>query len=272
VVSRQRSHNQQERISRNRHSGLDGKYVSKQEGITVREKKRPDWDHAEISIIQCRTAAERASAAIGVRYTVGSENLVRLAVLGFAAFFSIVTANLFGADALAPAIRKAPEVAFTVPGEGQKLLSQYRGKVIALEFIFTTCPHCQAASRVMSRMQNEFGPRGFQALDIAFNDNADLLVGNFAKEFQTTFPVGWTTRDQVLSFMGISAVDRFVVPQLVLIDREGLIHYQTPPLGDEESYKEDVIRKRVEMLLEQAASHRTGTSTRTHRVAVAKKQ
>jgi peroxiredoxin len=197
---------------------------------------------------------------------------VRLAALGFAAFFSIVTANLLGADALAPAIRKAPEVAFTVPGEGQKLLSQYRGKVIALEFIFTTCPHCQAASRVMSRMQNEFGSRGFQALDIAFNDNADLLVGNFAKEFQTTFPVGWTTRDQVLSFMGISAVDRFVVPQLILIDREGMIHYQTPPLGDEESYKEDVVRKRVEMLLEQAASHRTGTPARTHRVAVAKKQ
>ena len=89
---------------------------------------------------------------------------MRLAAIGLAAFFSIVTANLFGADTLAPAIRKAPEVAFTVPGQGQKLLSQYRGKVIALEFIFTTCPHCQAASRVMSRMQNDFSSRAFQAL------------------------------------------------------------------------------------------------------------
>ena len=46
------------------------------------------------------------------------------------------------------ALRKAPELAFNIPGQGQKLLSQYRGKVVALEFILTTCPHCQAASRV----------------------------------------------------------------------------------------------------------------------------
>jgi thiol-disulfide isomerase/thioredoxin len=169
----------------------------------------------------------------------------------------LFSASSFAASTLAPAIRKAPEVAFTVPGKGQKLLSQYRGKVIALEFIFTTCPHCQAASHVMSRFQNELGSRGFQALDIAFNDNSDLLVGDFAKEQQTTFPVGWTTRDQVLAFLGISAVDRFVVPQLILIDREGMIHYQTPPLGDEESYKEGVIRSRIEALLAVPAKHRS---------------
>jgi thiol-disulfide isomerase/thioredoxin len=177
---------------------------------------------------------------------------------------------LFGEDTLAPAIRKAPEVAFTVPGQGQKLLSQFRGKVIALEFIFTTCPHCQAASHVMSRMQKDFGPRGFQAIDIAFNDNSDLLVSDFAKEQQTIFPVGWTTRDQILSFMGISTVDRFVVPQLILIDREGMIHYQTPPLGDEESYKEDVVRKRVELLLNASAAHQRKPGAR-HSIVASKR-
>jgi thiol-disulfide isomerase/thioredoxin len=149
-------------------------------------------------------------------------------------------------------------------------LSQFRGKVIALEFIFTTCPHCQAASHVMSRMQKDFGPRGFQAIDIAFNDNSDLLVSDFAKEQQTIFPVGWTTRDQVLSFMGISTVDRFVVPQLILIDREGMIHYQTPPLGDEESYKEDVVRKRVELLLNASAAHQRKPGAR-HSIVASKR-
>jgi thiol-disulfide isomerase/thioredoxin len=181
-----------------------------------------------------------------------------------------IASALFGEDTLAPAIRKAPEVAFTVPGQGQKLLSQFRGKVIALEFIFTTCPHCQAASHVMSRMQKDFGPRGFQAIDIAFNDNSDLLVSDFAKEQQTIFPVGWTTRDQVLSFMGISTVDRFVVPQLILIDREGMIHYQTPPLGDEESYKEDVVRKRVELLLNASAAHQRKPGAR-HSIVASKR-
>jgi thiol-disulfide isomerase/thioredoxin len=194
---------------------------------------------------------------------------VRKLVLAFASVLTLAAAS-FAEEGLAPAIRKAPEVAYTVPGEGQKLLSQSRGKVVALELIFTTCPHCQAASHVMSRLQNELGPRGFQAIDIAFNDNADLLVEGFIKDQRPAFPVGWTTRDQVLSFLGLSAVDRFVVPQLLLIDREGMIHYQTPPLGDEASYKEETIRKRVELMLKASSSpsprkqvssvHRSGTA------------
>src|SRR5207244_9014101 len=73
-------------------------------------------------------------------------------------------------------VRKAPELSFNLPGKGPQLLSQYRGRVIALEFIFTTCRHCQAASRVMSKFQQEYGARGLQVLDIAVNPNADLLV------------------------------------------------------------------------------------------------
>jgi thiol-disulfide isomerase/thioredoxin len=153
--------------------------------------------------------------------------------------------------------RKAPELAFTVPGQGEKLLSQYRGKVVALEFILTTCPHCQAASRMMSKLQADYGSRGFQALDVAINGlddrrtpaQANDLVQSFANSFQVAFPVGWTSRDQMLAFSGFSIAERFVVPQIVLIDRRGVIHYQTPPLGDENSMQERTIRQRVEELL-----------------------
>jgi hypothetical protein len=37
-----------------------------------------------------------------------------------------------------PAARQAPDIAFTVPGQGQRKLSDYLGKVVALEFIYTT--------------------------------------------------------------------------------------------------------------------------------------
>jgi peroxiredoxin len=182
-----------------------------------------------------------------------------------------ITALLFAADANTP--RKAPELAFTVPGQGQKLLSQYRGKVVALEFIFTTCPHCQAASRVMTKYQQELGSRGFQAIDVAINDNADLLVDNFVKDYQVGFPVGWTPRDQMLTFMGFSMAERFVVPQLVVIDRKGIIRYQTPPLADDAYGKlmnEDVIKQHIEELLSQNSSA-SGHSSTANKVAVAKK-
>jgi cytochrome oxidase Cu insertion factor (SCO1/SenC/PrrC family) len=163
---------------------------------------------------------------------------------------SLLTGYLVAADA--PAVRKAPELAFSIPGQGQKQLSDYRGKVVALEFIFTTCPHCQAASKVMTKLQQEYGGRGLQVIDVAINPNADLLVENFAKDFQVNFPVGWTTVQQMQAFMGFSAADRYVVPQLVLIDRKGNIHYQTPASSSDDWSKlmaEPAIRQHIEELL-----------------------
>ena len=163
--------------------------------------------------------------------------------------------------------RKAPELAFNVPGQGQKLLSQYRGKVVALEFILTTCSHCQDASRVMTRYQQELGVRGFQALDIAINaldtspdpNNANTVVANFIKEFQVGFPVGWVTRDQFMAFMRFSVLDRVMVPQLVLIDRKGMIRYETPA-GDsperENLMEQEVIRQHIEELLSLSDAHK----------------
>lgn len=157
----------------------------------------------------------------------------------------------YAAAADASSLRKAPELTFSIPGQGEKHLSDYSGKVVALEFIFTTCPHCQAASKVMTKLQQEYGSRGLQVIDVAINPNADLLVENFAKDFQVNFPVGWTTPQQMQSFMGFGDA-RYVVPQLVLIDRKGYIHYQTPALSGDEWNKlmaEPAIRQHIEELL-----------------------
>lgn len=158
-------------------------------------------------------------------------------------------------------VRKSAELAFSIPAQGQKLLSQYRGKVVALEFILTTCPHCQAASKVMNEMQERYGSRGFQALDVAIDPNADLLVENFAKDYHVGFPVGWTTLEQMMAYMGFS--DRPVVPQLTLIDRNGNVHYQTPRTGDPESMKPEVISRRIEELL---VGGKPSASARAHSV------
>jgi len=156
---------------------------------------------------------------------------------------------VFGDDL--ESVKKAPALSFIVPGQGQKTLSQYEGKVVALEFIFTTCPHCKAASHVMAKLQTEYGPKGLQVIDVAVNPNSDLLVEDFAKEQQVNFPVGWAPSASMTTFMGFSS-DRYVVPQLVLIDRKGYIHYQTPATENEKwdrLMKEETIRQHIEQLL-----------------------
>lgn len=183
------------------------------------------------------------------------------------AALTLLSGSIPAADIQLP--RPAPKLVYNIPGKPPQDLSQYLGKVVALEFIFTTCPHCKAASHVMSKLQDEYGPKGLQVLDVAVNENADLLVDIFAREQQTTFPVGWITQADMVSFMGFSNA-RFVVPQLVLIDRKGIIHFQTPPLENSDWDKimnEEALRKNIESLL---SADSASASTPRHKVASAK--
>ena len=45
-------------------------------------------------------------------------------------------------------------------------LSQYKGHPVVLAFILTSCPHCQNAVKVLSKLQNEYGPVSYTHLDV----------------------------------------------------------------------------------------------------------
>src|SRR5580704_8417164 len=107
----------------------------------------------------------------------------------------------FSVLAQPPMPRKAPELTIVEPPSKETLLSSYRGKVVLLAFIYTTCPHCQAECGVLNKLQAELGPKGFQALAIAFNDNAGMLVGGFIQNFKPTFPVGYAARLTATDFL-----------------------------------------------------------------------
>src|SRR5262249_16745986 len=119
---------------------------------------------------------------------------------------------------------------------------------VALELLYTTCPHCQHASQVFSKLYTEYGSRGFQPIGVAFNEMANMLVPDFVKQNNVNYPVGFSVRDPGLNFLGVSAVERFVVPQVVWIDRKGMIRSQTPPLGDEKLLSEPYWREMIETL------------------------
>jgi protein-disulfide isomerase len=60
--------------------------------------------------------------------------------LALATFLAIGAAAV---TAMAPLPRKSPEFTIVEPSGKQTLLSSYKGKVVVLEFISTSCPHCQ---------------------------------------------------------------------------------------------------------------------------------
>lgn len=154
--------------------------------------------------------------------------------------------------------RPAGDFTIDLPGGHQARLSQFKGKVVALMFILTYCPHCQKITTYLIQDQNQYGPRGFQVVESAVEQDAPANVPGFLKKFNPPFPVGSDTRDPVLSFLARPAGARMLMPQLVFIDRQGMVRAQysgDDPFFDE-SKADGNIRARIEELLKAApASH-----------------
>jgi peroxiredoxin len=154
----------------------------------------------------------------------------------------------------APVPRQSPEFVIHHPGGKQSLLSSYKGKVVVLQFIFTTCPHCQTTSQLLSKLNTEYGSKGFQPIGVAINPMAMMLVNDFIRNYRVNFPVGSSEQGPALSYLQIGGADRWVVPQIAIIDKKGVIRHQTPPGGDERLSTEQFLRTEIEKLLKEGTA------------------
>jgi peroxiredoxin len=163
-----------------------------------------------------------------------------------------VLAALF---ALAPAHAREPRPAAQVPiplPDGKKItLQQYRGKVVLLAIFSTMCPDCIDNIEMLSRVQKDFGPRGFQAIGGAGDDNAQYLVSGFVQRYKIGFPVGYLTKDQMIALADIAPGRRPVAPIFLFIDKRGIVRFQY--YGDAPFFKtsERATRLTVEGLLKE---------------------
>jgi len=154
--------------------------------------------------------------------------------------------------------RKSPEFAVSLQGGRQVLLSSYKGKVIAMIFILTYCPHCQKTVGILSRLQKEYEPRGFQVVASAIEDMAAMAVPGFIKSFNPTFPVGFNDRNAVLDYLQHPVMTRLLMPQLVFVDKSFTIRTQysgddSKFFADDIAVQEKNLRAQIETLLKEGS-------------------
>jgi peroxiredoxin len=68
-----------------------------------------------------------------------------------------------------PLSRKSPEYTISEPSGKTRLLSNFQGKVVVLEFFFVASQHCLRVAETLNKLQTDLGPRGFQPIGIAFD-------------------------------------------------------------------------------------------------------
>lgn len=172
-----------------------------------------------------------------------------------------VLALLAASAVLAPALQAGnvprPSGDFTInlTNGHQVHLSQFKGKVVAFMFILTYCPHCQKITTFLIQDQNQYAPRGFQVLESAIEDGAAAAVPGFLNKFRPPFPVGWNPREPVSDFLQFPMAARMLMPQLIFIDRQGVVQAQYA--GDspflDETKADANIRGEIESLLKAGA-------------------
>jgi peroxiredoxin len=145
--------------------------------------------------------------------------------------------------------RKAPEFAIQMPDGPQVLLSASKGKVVVMALMYTTCPHCQHAAQVLSKINTEYAGKGVQILGVTFDNGAAFRVQQFNKMFGVNFPTGYSTEAVVRPFVELGPQEPYFVPMLVFIDKTGNIRSQY--IGDEKFLgdQEKNIRSEIDWLL-----------------------
>jgi thiol-disulfide isomerase/thioredoxin len=107
-------------------------------------------------------------------------------------------------------------------------LTQWRGKVMIVNFWATWCEPCREEMPEFVRAQREFGPKGLQFVGIAV-DQRDK-VAQFAKELDLNYPalIGGYEAMDVAKPLGNRLAG---LPFTVVLDRQGrIVHTQLGPL------------------------------------------
>jgi peroxiredoxin len=175
-----------------------------------------------------------------------------------AALILLVFVMAASAAPSAPVPRQSPDFTINEPSGKQVQLSSFKGKVVMIEFFFLRSQSCLDLAQTMNKLKAEFGGRGFQPIAVAFpapqSDANAALVGYVAENFKLTYPVGYTSKEDVDKYLSRGEKEMLRIPQVVIIDRAGMIRAQTGGRdGNLNLEKEDYLRTTLDGLLKEGA-------------------
>jgi peroxiredoxin len=127
------------------------------------------------------------------------------------------TARLFHKMGINKVPRIPPPVDFSLMDiTGQQLtLSQFKGKIVFLNFWTTWCPECRNEMPSMEKLHRKLDGKDFAMIAVNLQEPA-LRVKDFLKQYQLTFSILLDTKGKIAQQFGIRAV-----PTTFILDKDG---------------------------------------------------
>jgi thiol-disulfide isomerase/thioredoxin len=162
------------------------------------------------------------------------------------------------AVAAPPVPRDSPELTIVEPSGKETPLSSFKGKVVLIEFLLVECPHCLRVAQTINKLHTELARRGFETVGVAFDNGiGSPALESLVRLLKLDYPVGRTTSDKVDTYLGRSVMERMQVPQLVIVDRTGVIRAQSSAIGESNLTDEGYLRGLVDELLDEHVPEKT---------------
>ncbi len=99
-------------------------------------------------------------------------------------------------------------------------LSDYKGKVVVLDFYATWCEPCRAQTPHLVAMQQRYGAEGLQIIGLNVGGEDDQAqVPDYARQFGIKYPLALPDDDLVQTYLS----DNENIPQTYVFDRNGEI-------------------------------------------------
>jgi thiol-disulfide isomerase/thioredoxin len=118
------------------------------------------------------------------------------------------------------ALRRAPSWALVDSTGRMHDLLDYRGKVLVLEMMQTTCPHCAAFADVLSQIAPKYGNKvAVVAVASIPQDNAET-VRQYINGHKVTYPIVFDAGQMQYSYVLKPHID---LPMVYVIDQNGFI-------------------------------------------------
>ncbi|HHL39127.1 MAG TPA: TlpA family protein disulfide reductase [Deltaproteobacteria bacterium] len=120
-----------------------------------------------------------------------------------------------------PVVAGARALDFTLPlvgKPGEASLSDYRGKVVFLNFWATWCKPCEDEMPSMQRLYEKYRDRGLEMLAVSVDSGSPDVVEAFVRKYGLTFPVLHDRKSRVKEIYKTTGV-----PETFIIDQNGVI-------------------------------------------------
>lgn len=114
--------------------------------------------------------------------------------------------------------RKSRELNLKDINGRQIRLSQYRGKVVLINFWATWCPPCRAEIPDLVRLQREYRGHGLRVIGVTYPPQKLSEVREFVRETKINYPVALGTKETKFRF-----TSNETMPMTIVIGRDGTV-------------------------------------------------